>query len=343
MFKPKIEPLSDIEISQLEELCRFDKFRLRSKIILHRDLGFKPKQIAMQLHCHPDTVWKAIRNWKRFGFAGLNQQTNAPSDAPEVIHWKERVLEVVNTPPRTLKQPYSTWSVKRLWHFLRQEGCPFGHERVRRLIKQADYRYRRTKTRPYVVHPDYGLRKAKVMQAYNDQDKDHLVLVMDQKIFLSDVGVRGREWTTSVPTIPSYQWHNGKAIMLGVYDVKGDVMYHAWTKDLKGESIRNAFRSIFRMLPQSKKITMIMDNYQGNRAKVFQKSLKRLKIKVLWLPAWSPHLSLIESKFSLVKAEAIVSMIISSVRALKMHVTRWIKYYNSDRKGLYPAPKYSWG
>lgn len=64
------------------------------------------------------------------------------------------------------------------------------------------------------MHPDYGLRKAKVMQAYNDQDKDHLVLVMDQKIFLSDVGVKGREWTTSVPTIPSYQWHNGKALCL---------------------------------------------------------------------------------------------------------------------------------
>ncbi|MCH8907734.1 MAG: hypothetical protein IH840_11650 [Candidatus Heimdallarchaeota archaeon] len=67
-----------------------------------------------------------------------------------------------------------------------------------------------------------------------------------------------------------------------------------------------------------------MDNYQGNRAKLFQKSLKRKNVKAIWLPAWSPHLSLIENKFSLVKAEAIVSVIIKNVRALKMHATRWI-------------------
>jgi transposase len=310
--------------------------------MLFRNLGFETKEIAVLLHCYPDTVWKTVRRWNKFKFGMFNLQNKTNSDTPEVIFWKERLLEVVNTPPRELKQPFATWSVKRLWYFLRQEGCPFGHERVRRMIKQADYRYRQTKFRPYAVHPDYAERKAKVIQAYEDQDEDHLILVLDQKIFLSDVGVKGRQWTTSVPTIPSFQWHNGKAIMLGVYDVKGDTMYHAWTKDLKGKSIRDAFGSIFRMLPKSKKISMIMDNYQGNRAKIFQKSLKRKGINVIWLPAWSPHLSLIESKFSLVKAEAIVSTIISSVRALKMHVTRWIRYYNSARKELYPKPKYAW-
>ena len=52
-------------------------------------------------------------------------------------------------------------------------------------------------------------------------------------------------------------------------------------------------------------------------------------------------MSLIENKFSLVKAEAIVSVIIKNVRALKMHVTRWIKYYNGARKQLYTKPKYA--
>ncbi|MCH8905672.1 MAG: helix-turn-helix domain-containing protein [Candidatus Heimdallarchaeota archaeon] len=227
MPKSAIKSLSDTEILQLEELCRFDKFRLRSKIIIFRHLGFEPKEIAVQLHCHIDTVWKTLRRWKQEGFSGLTPSTNPSPDTPNVLFWKHRVLEVVNTPPRTLKQPFATWSIKRLWYFLRQEGCPFGHERVRQLMKLADYRYRRTKLRPYAIHPDYAERKAKVMEAYQDKDEDHLVLVLDQKIFLSDVGVKGRQWTTSVPTIPSYQWHNGFAIMLGVYDVKGDTMYHA--------------------------------------------------------------------------------------------------------------------
>ena len=342
MSQSKTESLSDTDIGQLEELSLTKRFRLRSKIIIFYHLGFKPKEIAVLQHCHIVTVWKTLRRWRKLKF-GCFSDTSEKKEDSDVLFWQLRVLEVVNTPPRSLKQPFATWSVVRLWYFLRQEGCPFGRERIRKLIKKADYRYRRTKLRPYTVHTNFAERRAKVLQAYKDGDEDHLVLVLDQKIFLSDVGVKGRSWTTTVPTIPSYQWHNGKAIMLGVYDVKGDVMYHAWTKELKGKSIRDAFRAIFLQLPQSKKSLIIMDNYQGNRSKVFQKDLKRRNIKTLWLPAWSPHLSLIESKFSLVKAEAIVTMIISSVRALKLHVTRWIKYYNYERKALYPTPKYARG
>ena len=262
---------------------------------------------------------------------------------PEILVWRDRILEVVNTPPRELRLGFATWSVRRLWKYVRDQGCPLGHNRIRQIMKQGGLRYRSTKFRPYTVHLNYAERKAKVLEVYEDTDEDHLVLVLDQKIFLSNVGVRGRQWSISVPTIPSHQWHKGKALMLGVYDVKRDKMYHAWMKDLKAQSIRDAFSKIFRMLPAFKKCTIVMDNYQGNRAKTFQKSLKRKGIKVCWLPAWSPHLSLIESKFSLVKAEAIISVIIESVRALKMHVTRWINYYNGIRQQLYPKPKYALG
>ena len=129
--------------------------------------------------------------------------------------------------------------------------------------------------------------------------------------------------------------------MLGVYDVKRDYIHHAWLEDLKAKSIRATFARIFRELPSFKKCSIIMDNYQGNRAKIFQKALNRRNIKVIWLPAWSPHLSLIEAKFSIIKAEAVVSLIIDSVRALKLHIARFIKYYNGERKELYPKPKYA--
>ena len=74
MIKSEIKSLSDIEISQLEELCRFDRFQLRSKIIIFADLGYQPKEIAVRLHCHLDTVWKTIRRWKMTKFEGFNQK-----------------------------------------------------------------------------------------------------------------------------------------------------------------------------------------------------------------------------------------------------------------------------
>lgn len=344
MFKPNIESLSETEILKLEELCRFDRFKKRCRIILFSNLGFEPKEVAVMLNCHISTVYDNLRWWRKSKFEGIKVVVEEKSKIPEVMYWEEQVLDVVNTDPRDLRLGFATWSVKRLWYHLRQLGCPFGRERVRKLIKKADYRYRRTKKRPYVLHPNYAERKAKVQEAYRDRDEDHLVLVLDQKVFVANVGVKGQEWSTSIPTIPSYQNLTGKAFMLGIYDVKGDQMYHTWITDLKGKSIMHGFAKIYRSLPPHKRCTVIMDNYMGNRWGSFQRALKRRNVKVCWLPAWSPHLSLIEPRFSLVKAEAIVSRIIPSVRALKMHVTRWIRYYNGERKKLpYPKPKYALG
>ncbi len=341
MFKASNEPLTSDEIEQLEELSQIKRYHLRSKIILLGNLSYSSQEIARILHCNIWTVWKWRRYWRNSKLQGLNIKLTPSNQTPEVLRWRQQVLDTVNTPPRQLKLAFATWSVKRLWHYLRKLGCPFGHNRIRKIMKQGGLRYRSTKTRPYTVHPDYAERKAKVEQAYLDTDEDHLVLVLDQKIFLSDVGVKGKQWSVSIPSIPSHQWHNGKALMLGVYDVKRDHIHHGWLEDLKAKSIRATFARIFRELPAFKKCSIIMDNYQGNRAKIFQKALTRRNIDVIWLPAWSPHLSLIEAKFSIIKAEAVISMILSSVRSLKMHVTRFIKYYNSERKELYDKPKYA--
>ena len=222
MSKSEIEPLSETEIFELQELCANPKLKKRSKIIIFRNLGFRTSDIAMHLHCHIQTVYKAIRLWKMDKFASIFNRSSK-KNLPEDTFWKEKILEVVQTPPRSLKLAFTTWSVKRLWFYLRQSGCPFGHERVRKTMKEANYKYRKTKRNVGSSHPDYAERKAKVIQAYEDTDEDHLVLVLDQKIFLSNVGVKGKEWGLKVPTIPPYQWHNGKAIMLGVYDVKADI------------------------------------------------------------------------------------------------------------------------
>ena len=343
MSKSKVKSLSETEILELEELCHFVRFYKRCKILLFSNLGFQSNEVAVMLNCHINTVYNYIRRWNHSKFEGIKVVVEEKSKTPQVIYWEEKIVDVVSRDPRDLRLGFATWGVKRLWKYLRDRGCPFGHERVRKGMKKAGYKYRRTKKRPFVQHPNYAERKVKVQEAYRDKDEGHLVLVLDQKVFVANVGVKGQQWSTSTPSIPSYQMLTGKAYMLGIYDVKRDIIHHTWIKDLKGISIMHGFTTIYRSLPSHKRCTVIMDNYMGNRWGNFQRSLRRKNVKVCWLPAWSPHLSLIEPRFSLVKAEAIVSRIIDSVRALKMHVTRWMKYYNGERKELYPKPKYALG
>ena len=76
MNNPNPVSLSDTEISYLEELSHIKRYHLRCKIVLFTHLGYEPREIAVQLHCHIHTVWDYIKAWKKSGFEGLKIKTD---------------------------------------------------------------------------------------------------------------------------------------------------------------------------------------------------------------------------------------------------------------------------
>ncbi|MCH8906708.1 MAG: helix-turn-helix domain-containing protein, partial [Candidatus Heimdallarchaeota archaeon] len=85
------------------------RYYLRCKIILFSNLGIEPRNIAVLLNCHIQTVWCRLREWELSGFEGLKVKIR--EESPEILAWKSQVLETVDTRPQELGYGFATWSI----------------------------------------------------------------------------------------------------------------------------------------------------------------------------------------------------------------------------------------
>ena len=103
MIKSRVKSLSDTEILKLEELCHFDRFYKRCKIILFSNLGFQSSEVAVMLNCHINTVYNYIRWWNQSKFEGIRVVVEKKTKTPQVLYWEEKIVDVVSRDPRDLR------------------------------------------------------------------------------------------------------------------------------------------------------------------------------------------------------------------------------------------------
>src|SRR5215203_2348674 len=91
------------------------RIRQRVQMIL---LAIEQKMIAREIAVIVRTDDETVRSWiKRFNAEGINGLYDEPrSGAPTKITaaYRQRLLEVVRRRPRSLGQPFSLWTLRRL-------------------------------------------------------------------------------------------------------------------------------------------------------------------------------------------------------------------------------------
>jgi transposase len=141
--------LPEVEVKQLEAAIRSDE---RSEVVeratavrmLH--LGFELKAVAKALNRGHATIsnW-----WKRYQTGGIEGLANSPrpgrpSRATE--DYLQGLKTALETDPTTLGYPFTVWTVDRLREHLEVEtGIQLSSDRVRVLMRQAGYVWRRPK------------------------------------------------------------------------------------------------------------------------------------------------------------------------------------------------------
>jgi len=77
--------------------------------------------------------------------------------------YNKRLLEIVRIRPRTLGQPYSMWTLRRLADFMAEEtGVRVSHETVRRILKTGDIVLSRPQHTISSPDPEYKVKKRRL-------------------------------------------------------------------------------------------------------------------------------------------------------------------------------------
>lgn len=160
----QVREITPEEMNDLQTLYRQTKdVRIRERtqiILLATEQGMTVPEIKRIVRRDAQTV----RIWiKRFNSEGINGLYDLPRPgAPPTVTpaYRERLLVVVRQRPRSLGQPYSLWSLRRLADYMAEEtGIRLSHVTVSRILEANNIVLSRPQHKVSSPDPEYEVKK----------------------------------------------------------------------------------------------------------------------------------------------------------------------------------------
>ncbi|MEZ4669254.1 MAG: helix-turn-helix domain-containing protein [Anaerolineae bacterium] len=113
---------------------------------------------------------QTVRNWlQRYQVEGSEALSDEPrSGAPRKVTaaYREQVVNVVRQRPRSLQQPFSTWTLRRLVDYMAQQtGVRVSPDTVRLLLLEADIVLSRPQHKVSSPDPEYAVKKRRLSRS----------------------------------------------------------------------------------------------------------------------------------------------------------------------------------
>lgn len=130
--------------------------------------------------------------------------------------------------------------------------------------------------------------------------------------------------------IPTYGKHEGVKL-LGALNYETGHVYCVEEEKYDAKIFLNFLQNILKIYPTGK-IVMILDNARIHHAKLLQSFLDKQKdrLKLIFLPPYSPKLNLIEGLWGWLKSEIINNVFYTDARKIKLAVRKFISFINQD-------------
>lgn len=292
--------------------------RKKCWVIYLRGKGFSNKAIADLVRVNEDSVTTYVRNYLEGGLSGLLTE-NYQGPKGQLDAHEERLKGIFeNQPPHTVSQ-----AIEMIWQ---ETGIRLKPSVCRAFLHKIGMKYRRCGLVPGNAQNDE--KQTHAQQEFHDQKLQPLldeakqgkrtVLFVDAAHFVMGAFL-GMLWCFLRVLLPSSSGRKRYNI-LGAYDpilrkvitVTNDTVVNQETVCALLEKIAAVYASCAR-LP----ITLVLDNARYQKCQsVFDKA-KALGIELLYLPAYSPNLNLIERLWRFVKKQVLYSKYYNNFTSFK--------------------------
>ena len=133
----------------------------RAKAVLLSAEGYSANQMVPLVNLTAKSIRKWITRFNSEGVAGLVKQAKSPGRKPTFTPAKrQKMVELALTPPQSLGQPFTTWSLDKLVAHLREtEGIRISKSWLSQILRENGLSPQRVKTWIASPDPDYALKK----------------------------------------------------------------------------------------------------------------------------------------------------------------------------------------
>jgi transposase len=141
--------LTDDELAQVEQAMRQDKraeVRQRATAIHLLHLGHKPAEVATMLAVTEQAIYQWHRRYRQGGVTALANQPKGRPKRKADDTYRQALATALDQEPSVFGYDFAIWTVERVRdHLARVTGVQLSLSRLRTLLHQQDYVYRRPK------------------------------------------------------------------------------------------------------------------------------------------------------------------------------------------------------
>lgn len=157
------EPTADelLALDTLYRTTRVPRLRTRAQIVLLAlEQRLAAPAIAAIVREHETTVLRWLKRYRAEGPAGLHDRPMPGAPTKADAAYAAQLVAAVRRRPRSLGQPFSLWTLRRLAEYMAEEtGTRVSHETVRRILAEVDIVLSRPQHTISSPDPEYHVKK----------------------------------------------------------------------------------------------------------------------------------------------------------------------------------------
>ena len=306
----------------------------RALIILASAGGNSVKVIADLAQTSPDRVREVIHDFNEAGLDCLDPKWSG--GRPRSISSEDRALivKVAKKRPRSLGQPFSRWSIRKLARYLatkKRHKFEVSRERLRQILDEEEITFQRTKTWKESPDPLREQKCARIEDIVNNHPDR--TFAFDEFGPMAIKPTHGSAWASiSKPQRirANYKKKHGTKMFHGCYSVGDDTIWGVIHPQKSQRNTLRALRSIRATRPDGEAIYVILDNLSSHGGTMIETWCQKNNVELCFTPTYGSWANPIEAHFGGVKEFVLANSDHANHRALSRALHRYLRWRNDN-------------
>ena len=291
---------------------------------------------------HPGTILGWIKRFKNTGVSFIEVKLHHPERTKRLDQRKDRILDIIHTPPSTFNINRTTWTYGRIsdvYALLYHEHI--STKTIERVVNQTGYTWRRTRRVQTSPDPDYHIKVERLLDTLKSLREN------DRFFFIDEAGpYRVRKYggrvlvpRDQIPTEQEYQKSRGKIQFVAALEAVKNQLIWRFTTDKTATSIIALLEMIVKSHAACMTAFLTWDAVSMHNSKAVTEWIAMhnamntgVHIEIVPLPSNAQFLNVIESVFCGMKKAVICNSDYAAPYDMQMAITRHFEERNEFYK-----------
>ena len=285
-------------LNRISHSSKFPQVRSRAKCIILSYQGFLLGQLMKIFEVSRRTLYNWLSRWEKQGLNGLYNEKGRGRKPKLSPKQKVQVKQWVKEEPKSLK--------KVMTKIYQQWGVNVSQETIKRIIKKLNMIWKRMK-RGLSKTPDeweLEVKIPKLLELKEQERKGEIDLRYLDESGFSLMPCIPYGWQEKGTTITLKSSRSKRINVLGLMSRENELCYEIYSETIKSQMVIDFLDKCSENL--SKTTVVILDQASIHTSDIFMAKLEEWesrKLKLFWLPTYSPKLNLIEILWKFIKYE----------------------------------------